>query len=818
MKDRIKEKFRCTDLYFLTKVGFYGFFIAVFSITVWICINSPVQHHFKNLRKNDVWFGDGWRYAAMDSGDKNVSKTDKNKENVIETVSQHYMRINAGSGHILIAKTLDFTPEAEEYMCFRARSVETTLYVNGEVWYKNRFRDEYRTYGRKMYMLHQLPVGGMKKGDEIILELETDADNGHTMIQFPAIGDRYALVVYLLQKSMNSLSICAVALLIMLLAFIVGHSEIFVDKRQDKKSLRWLNIFMGMAVVYLGTDCGFMEVLIERISLVSWFNNLSLMLLPVPFIMFVKYTFFPGHRRYEVLAFANFLVTSASIAAYVAYAQNMSDFYIFIHILIVLDIMACIASFVQERLVPSVEAVLGFGVIVATVLASVLCYWKEIVYPYSIIFGQGILVFSMCMLVWIVRSRHDLNRMRTEADHVIMERDKIAAQEASEQKSRFLTSMSHEIRTPLNAILGLNELIMNMTADSSIKKYSVDIQTAGRTLLALINDILDFSKIETGKMDIIASDYSLSSLLNDIVIIIQERVMDSGLELRLDIDSTLPDVLYGDEVRIKQIIINLMTNAVKYTKEGWVELGVRKQKASEFLDDENIVLDISVSDSGIGIKKEELSRLFVEFERLDRIKNRSIEGTGLGLSITSRLAGLMGGKISVESEYGKGSVFRVWIPQRVVSGTQIGDYKKRFERLSSENSEETLETMRFPGKKVFVVDDNEMNLEVIASILEMLEIQVERAGGGQEAKERLDRETCDLILTDDMMPEVSGTELMEYLHAHKGSASHATPIVVLTANAISGAREEYIKKGFDDYMTKPIDVEVLQKILMRYLK
>lgn len=319
-------------------------------------------------------------------------------------------------------------------------------------------------------------------------------------------------------------------------------------------------------------------------------------------------------------------------------------------------------------------------------------------------------------------------------------------------------------------------------------------------------------------MDIILSDYSLSSLLNDIVVMIQERVSRTGLELRLDIDNELPDVLYGDEVRMKQIIVNLMTNAVKYTNEGWIELGVRKQNVSEYLDEENILLDIRVSDTGVGIKKEDLSRLFVEFERLDRLKNRSIEGTGLGLSITSRLVSLMDGKISVESEYGKGSTFRVLIPQKVVSYVPIGDCQKRFEAEGSEPDGVTLETMRFPDKRVFVVDDNEMNLEVIASILEMLEIQVERANGGQQAMERLDRERYDLILTDDMMPEISGTELMQYLHGHEESVSHDTPIVVLTANAIAGVREEYIRKGFDDYMTKPIDVDVLQKILMKYLK
>lgn len=807
MKERIQEKFKNIDLYFATRLACYVFFIGVFILTVWICVDSPVQHHFKNIGKNDVWFGGGW--YDTDTGES------------IEAVSRHYLRAHTNDGHVSMTKTLDFTPAPEEYLCFRISALDTTLYVNDEAWYEYYFKEEYRSYGRRMYLLHQVSADGMKEGDKITLEMDTGTGDEHAMIQFPAMGDRYALVVYILHKSGNSLGICAVAILIMLLALIASRSSILVDKRRDIRSLRWLMFFLGLSVVYLATDSGCMEILIERTSVISWFNNLSLILLPVSLILFTKYAFFPGHRRYEILAFFNFLIAVASIVAFTVFAHNMSDFYIFVHVLIVFGIAACLLSFIQEKLVPSVEVILGFGAIITTALASVVFYWNEAVYPCSIVFGYGLLIFSICMLVWIVRNRHDLKWMREEADRVIMEREKAAAQEASEQKSRFLSSMSHEIRTPLNAILGLNELIMHESGDSSIRKYAADIRSAGRTLLALINDVLDFSKIETGKMDIINSDYSLSSVLNDIVVIVQERVSSGGLELRLDIDSALPDVLYGDEVRIKQIIINLMTNAVKYTTEGWIELCIRKQKVSEYLDEENILLDIRVSDTGIGIKKEDLSKLFVEFERLDRLKNRSIEGTGLGLSITSRLVALMNGRISVESEYQKGSTFRVLIPQRVVSFTPIGDYKKRFELLNSEKSEkteETLETMRFPDKRVFVVDDNEMNLEVIASILEILEIQVDRANGGQAAIDQLDREVYDLILTDDMMPEISGTELMQYLHGHHGSVSHGTPIVVLTANAIAGAREEYIRKGFNDYMTKPIDVEVLQKILMKYLK
>lgn len=791
------------DISFIVKMFYSVVLILVFIVTVAICIDSPIQRHFKNIGKNDVWFGEGWYYTG--SSQK------------VTAHAQHYLQVQiVEQGSVSISKTLDFTPSLEEYLCFRARALDTTVYVNDAVWYQHSYKQEYRSHGRRMYMLHQIPAKGFEKGDTITIVLENMADEDCATIQFLAVGDRYALNKYILEKSCRSLGLCVAVGLVILLSLIASRSAILVDKMRDIHSLRWLICFLVLSVIYLGTDCGCMELFIERTFIVSWLNSLSLIMLPIPFTLFTQCAFFPGQRRYDILALFNFFIVAISTAAFAIFAYSMSSFYVVVHILIVLNIGTCTLSFLQEKLMPAVEVFAGYGTLIFSTVLSILFYWNNAVYPCSVAFGYGVFAFGACMLVWVVRSRNEINRMREEADRVIMERDKIAAEEANEQKSRFLSHMSHEIRTPLNAILGSNKLILHETKDSSIRKHAADIQSAGRTLLALINDILDFSKIETGKIDIITSDYSLASVLNDVVAMIKDRVIKAGLELRLDIDPTLPELLYGDEVRIKQIILNLMTNAVKYTEKGWIELCVRKREVSNYIDEENILLDIRVSDSGVGIRKNEIPKLFVEFERLDLLKNRSVEGTGLGLNITSRLVTLMDGKLNVESEYGKGSSFCVVIPQRVVSSTPLGDYKNQFQVQNEEP--ESLDTMCFPGKKVYVIDDNEMNLEVIASILEMLDIEVSRADGGVVAAKHLDQEKYDLILTDDMMPEMSGTDLMQYLHRNQESVSHSTPIVVLTANAVTGAREEYIKKGFDDFMTKPIDIDVLQKILMKYLK
>ncbi len=804
-------KYSESDKKFISDVIYFLFLVALWGLTIWIFIDSPVQHHFRYLANNNVWFGEGWQYAEG-SRESAVGVP-------VETNGRHYLRVDAKSDSIVITKTLDYTPSSEDYFCFRVRAQDVNLYVNGKSWYSHSITEAYRQYAMQMYMLHQVSAKALRAGDQITLKLKTDKPTDYFIVQYPAMGDRYALTKYIIGQSNNSLGICAFAIMLIMLIMITRHSPVLVEKLQGALCLKWLLAFLVTAVVYISMDSGCMELFVERMSVTNWLKCTSLLLLPIPFILYTQYAFFPSHIRYEILAGIEFLVVIVSIVAYTVFACDMRNFFVCVHIVVAAGIIACIASFIQEKMMPGLEVFLGYGAICITAVISVVVYWRGIWHPASTMFGYGLVTFGLCMLIWTVRSSYEMKQESEEAERIIMQRDKQAAEDANEQKSRFLSHMSHEIRTPLNAVLGVNELIMRETEDENIKKYAADIQSAGRTLLALINDVLDFSKIETGKMDIVESDYSLSSILNDLVMMIQKRVTDKGLELRLNINPEMPDLIYGDEIRIKQVILNLLTNAVKYTEQGWIELSVNMTSASEYLDEtDKVCLNVKVSDSGIGMKEEELPKLFVEFERLDRQHNKSIEGSGLGLSITSRLVQLMGGKILVESTYGEGSSFTVSIPQRVVSQEPIGDYKKRFESLSNESQQETQENAVYPEKKVFVVDDNEMNLEVIAAILEMLEIEVDRASSGASAIAFLDKNKVDLILTDDMMPEMSGTQMMEYLKSNKEGANYQTPIVVLTANAVVGAREEYINFGFDEYMTKPIDIDVLQKILMKYLK
>ncbi len=388
------------------------------------------------------------------------------------------------------------------------------------------------------------------------------------------------------------------------------------------------------------------------------------------------------------------------------------------------------------------------------------------------------------------------------------------ARQANEAKSYFLSTMSHDIRTPMNAILGLNEMVLRDSHDEAVLGYSENIRMAGNTLLGLINDILDFSKIEAGKMEIIDVDYSFVSMLNDLVNMVQKKTEDKGLAFHLDIDGEIPSILHGDEIRIKQVITNILTNAVKYTKEGSVTFSAGYEKIPDRTD--AVILKISVADTGIGIKPEDMDRLFRAFERIEEKRNRNIEGTGLGMTIAQSFLVKMGSRLRVESRYGEGSVFSFDLEQNVVKWDPVGDYEDAF-RLSLKERQSYQEKFTAPQAKVLVVDDTPVNLTVFSGLLSRTKMQIDTAESGSEAITMYQNTHYDVIFLDHMMPDKDGIETLAEMREKKETPNDGTPILCLTANAISGMREMYIKAGFDDYITKPIDPDRLEAMLLQYL-
>ena len=384
------------------------------------------------------------------------------------------------------------------------------------------------------------------------------------------------------------------------------------------------------------------------------------------------------------------------------------------------------------------------------------------------------------------------------------------ADSANKAKSDFLANMSHEIRTPINAVLGMNEMILHESHEDQILEYSSNIQNAGRTLLSLVNTILDFSKIEDGKMEILPANYDVASVINNLVNSVLERAKAKDLAFIADIDENLPATLWGDDVRISQVIMNLLTNAVKYTEKGSVTFTVREESRT----DDSIDLFVSVKDTGIGIRQEDLGKLFESFERIEETRNRSIEGTGLGMAIVNRLLPMMGSSLKVDSVYGEGSEFSFTLRQKIVDSRPIGNYAEHLRESALHQEHPT--SLQAVGARVLVVDDNEMNLKVAANLMKLDGIIPDLADSGAAAIEMIQANDYDIVFLDHMMPKMDGIETLQTLR-QQGLPREGTVVIALTANAIVGAKETYLSAGFDDYLSKPIELPRMEDLLIRYL-
>ena len=383
---------------------------------------------------------------------------------------------------------------------------------------------------------------------------------------------------------------------------------------------------------------------------------------------------------------------------------------------------------------------------------------------------------------------------------------------ANEAKSQFLANMSHEIRTPINGILGMDSVLLKECHDENLREYAKNIQSAGQSLLSIINDILDISKIESGKMEILTIRYQLFSVLNDCYNLTKIKLQNKPVSFIMQINEKLPSWLYGDEVRIRQIINNFLSNAVKYTKEGNITFELDFEEKT----DEQILLVITVRDTGIGIKEEDLGKLFESFTRIEEKRNRNIEGTGLGLNLTKNLVNLMGGEVFAESTYGKGSCFTAKIPQKIADAKPMGDFGKRYQQYLSTSDDDKLSFLA-PDAKILVVDDVTMNLKVVEGLLKATKIQIDTAVSGSECLECVKTTPYQMIFLDHMMPEMDGLETLEHMNNLADNPNAQTPVIMLTANAIVGAKEEYIEAGFTDYLTKPIRETELLEMILKYL-
>lgn len=395
-------------------------------------------------------------------------------------------------------------------------------------------------------------------------------------------------------------------------------------------------------------------------------------------------------------------------------------------------------------------------------------------------------------------------------NHAIeLEKQTEIARKANQAKSDFLARMSHEIRTPINAILGMNEMVLRESGEDEIRRYAVDVQNSANALLGIINDILDISKIESGKMEILPEQYELDSLLNDLVSIIYVKAKEKNLEFEVEVDETLPNGLTGDDIRIRQILINLLNNSVKYTQEGKVCLKVGGQREGG-----SLLLHFEVRDTGVGIKEADLPRLFAAFERIEEERNRSVEGTGLGMNIVFELLRMMGTELKVASTYGVGSVFSFDLKQEIYSGEPIGNLTKR----SKEQHKAYTYRASFvaPQAEILLVDDNDVNRKVFVNLLKDTKIRIDDVDSGFACLEKIRQQRYDLIFMDHMMPEMDGVQTLHHMQETEHKCKDS-PVIILTANAIAGVKERYLQEGFADYLSKPINTQKLESMLLKYL-
>ncbi len=700
---------------------------------------------------------------------------------------------------VTIVTTLASDTE-DTWICVRSMQQELNIFVGNEL------RKEYSTldtqpFGKTSTMTYVFfPIYESDAGKQLRIEFMSDS-NYAGFVSDIYEGDLADIKQYFYGKYAPS-AVVAAFMFIIAVFVIAGSVFVKIFFKRDIEVL-YLGMVILIASMWLLVESKIRQFVLPNSTVAMLMGFLMVALLPYPFLSYVNSV---QKGRYQKAYMVIGICTAINyVAVVLLQVLNIKDFFetmTFSHIIILVLIVTmgvtAVLDIVRGYVREYREVAVGFAILMAAgVFEIALTYVVDtVVNGISLCFGLVILLFSA--------------GLKTIRDLLKVEKEKQMAIAMSQSKAQFLANMSHEIRTPINTVIGMNEMILRENRDETIGEYATNIRQASQMLLGLINDVLDFSKIEAGKLKIVEDKYSLATMLNDVILLNADRAKQKNLEIKLDIDETLPAVLKGDELRIKQVLNNLLSNAIKYTDSGSVEFTVQGVR-----DENGFVLIMSVADTGKGIKKEDLEQLFDSFQRLELNKNRYIEGSGLGLNITKQLVDCMNGNIRVQSVYGEGSCFTVEIPQEIIDMTAMG---KLGEKRKSVAEAPQKQEICYPDAKVLVVDDNKMNLKVVEALLKRSKIQLDFATGGNECFNMTKEKKYDLILMDHMMPEPDGVQTLHMIRDDKDNVNLSTPVVVLTANAIEGMREQYLAEGFDNFLSKPINFAELEKTLEEYLR
>ena len=739
-------------------------------------------------------FSDGWKQVLPD-GNKISVKLPNN--------------LKAENGTVILEKKLPDKIDMGTFIGFRGARQEITVYIGNEKRFEYNISNRLLSGGDTPGAIVMMPIHASDNGKTI--RIKTVGDSIYSgFVSSVYIGDRAGVYRYYVLRYEAELVLATVLFIISVTIIIITKIN---DKRMNIKSeITYLAWGMALLSSWCITDGHLRQLVFNRMDVVSFASFIFLPLFPIPLMIYMDIL---QERRYSkgynILSVALIITTAVETVLHLLHRVSfMQALPVTIFFMISVAIYGCAALVIDAVKGRTAKYRYIAGGVALFILFCILEIVMGINANTSLDKSMLIIGALLCSFSALWNEVIKVYKARTERQDAL----NLAA-----AKTSFLASMSHEIRTPINTVLGFNELIQRECKDEKITEYSNSIDDAGRILLSLINDILDFSKIEAGKLEIEEADYQTMSLVNDCMILLSEMAREKNQDIKLDMDKDVPSMLAGDDVRIKQIIINLLTNAVKYTNEGSVTLSVTGNKRENPIpgwdgqSDKNYDLIISVSDTGIGIKEENFPVLFDGFERLDKTRNRHIEGTGLGLAITKVLADNMKGRIDVESTYGVGSTFTVVIPQKIISDEPVGENASSSRYSNELKRKKYIASFKAPDVRILVVDDNKMNLKVFKGLLKSTEVQIDTAESGNIAISLTEKNIYDLIFMDHMMPEMDGVEAFKAIRSDKLGMNNNTPVVALTANAIQGIDKVYIDEGFTAYLSKPIVSDKLEKMI-----
>ena len=800
-----------------------------------VVINSNVDN--MTLSKGEIYdFNTGWIITRQDGSSQKIK-------------SLPYSEKSKAGEKIILSNTIP-KKYSGMTMSFLSADKQFRVTIDGRQVYEFGVNDS-RPFGKTPgSVTNFIDIPENLTEGKIEIEMISPYDNYASNITGITISKRDTSILNLLKSNLGNFAMCIIILACGITLFMLAFIQAF--SRQTRDGISYLGFMCIFGTIYFSIETKSLNVFYGNQTLYSNLVFLVLMLWPVFMQMYYINNLEEKFQKiFYILLFLTLTNVACQLTLQILGVFDFMNMAFVSHILIFISGMAILFSLIctirkgKDKL---------FALEFLGILAFIGGSAADLIRLYTIHIGDfgkysrfGMTIFSLLMvfvhILKVIRgysasiaenARHmqmevqvieEKNQELTIANEEA-EKAKAEAIAAAKAKSVFLANMSHEIRTPINAILGMDTMILRESDDKDILEYAGNIQSASQTLLSLINDILDFSKIETGKLELVQGDYALSSLINDVYHMLLGKAKEKGLAFNVDSDKNLPAKLYGDEVRIRQILVNILNNAIKYTEKGSVTLnvGMSEQQNADAINNnnvtgsqpaKNIIITFTISDTGIGIKSENISHLFDSFSRFDENKNKHIEGTGLGLAITKQLTKLMNGKINVTSKYGEGSVFEVSIPQKVVSDLKIGDISEKYNTAPDKKKKKASFTA--PDAKVLVVDDVKMNINVFKALLKRTKISVDSAMSGPEALEMIKDNKYDIIFLDHMMPDMDGIETYKHMKELEENPNKDTTVIMLTANAIMGAKEEYLGIGFSDYLSKPVQAAKLEAMILKYL-